>query len=396
MFESWAVDCTTRRALFLPTASHVVNLLTYRVSVATPLPVAAAVASPPLQQAVDWCASKKALACQPRSQKQCPFNLNKELRNIFKELAVYHKHHLSVERAADFKTTAFGKTGKELSILDFEIESMQDAEEAAMRLDIKTNSSCFAVIADYVQHGKSSRLERIREDTDYRSVLDLCTIWDVGIKRASELLASGIKSCEALSAQVARDDADGQQHRTLTAAQRMGLLVRKDLARTIPRDEVASIVQLVVDCAKHLDTTCTVTAAGSHRRGCPESGDIDVLITSSHSPESAAGSDSGGLLRCLVNELKCRGVVTGELRGGEEAAGFASWNGLVRLPAHAGEHRYHRRLDLKFFPPAIFHFALLYFTGSAHFNRSMRVRVTRGVRALMTRAHHIRSTTPFG
>lgn len=42
---------------------------------------------------------------------------------------------------------------------------------------------------------------------------------------------------------------------------------------------------------------------------------------------------------------------------------------VVRLP---GAGRLHRRLDLKFYPRATFPFALLYFTGSDYFNRSLR------------------------
>ena len=43
--------------------------------------------------------------------------------------------------------------------------------------------------------------------------------------------------------------------------------------------------------------------------------------------------------------------------------------GVCRLPG--GKHR---RLDIKVYPPDQFPFALLYFTGSGHFNRSMRLR----------------------
>lgn len=46
-----------------------------------------------------------------------------------------------------------------------------------------------------------------------------------------------------------------------------------------------------------------------------------------------------------------------------------TYMGICRLP---GEGRLFRRLDIKSYPREIFAFALLYFTGSDHFNRSMR------------------------
>ena len=48
--------------------------------------------------------------------------------------------------------------------------------------------------------------------------------------------------------------------------------------------------------------------------------------------------------------------------------GHQSYRGIIRLP---GYERF-RRLDLKTYPRQEYAYALLYFTGSDHFNRSMR------------------------
>ena len=46
---------------------------------------------------------------------------------------------------------------------------------------------------------------------------------------------------------------------------------------------------------------------------------------------------------------------------------------VARLPPVAGgPPRLCRRLDIKYYPRAVFPFALLYFTGSDHYNRSLR------------------------
>ena len=50
-----------------------------------------------------------------------------------------------------------------------------------------------------------------------------------------------------------------------------------------------------------------------------------------------------------------------------------SYMGVIKLPETATSgKRYHRRIDIKVYPAQQYAFALLYFTGSDHFNRSMR------------------------
>ena len=47
--------------------------------------------------------------------------------------------------------------------------------------------------------------------------------------------------------------------------------------------------------------------------------------------------------------------------------------GLFKLPKDHPEYSgKHRRLDMKMYPNSLYSFALLYFTGNDHFNRSMR------------------------
>lgn len=61
-------------------------------------------------------------------------------------------------------------------------------------------------------------------------------------------------------------------------------------------------------------------------------------------------------------------------RGVEEPSHNATWMGFCKLPKwHPQYSGYNRRVDLKFYAAPHFPFALLYFTGSDHFNRSMRL-----------------------
>ncbi len=107
-------------------------------------------------------------------------------------------------------------------------------------------------------------------------------------------------------------------------------------------------------------------ACGSYRRGKADSGDIDLLVTH---PDNALGA--GSIIRRLVAALTERGLATHALTHSEEGAD--KWRGLCRLSPQLP----HRRLDLQIVPRAARPFALLYFTGSAHFNRAMRERAAR-------------------
>ncbi len=63
------------------------------------------------------------------------------------------------------------------------------------------------------------------------------------------------------------------------------------------------------------------------------------------------------------------GFLTDDLVSHEENGEQKKYMGVCRLP---GPSQRHRRLDIIVVPYAEFACALLYFTGSAHFNRSMR------------------------
>lgn len=89
----------------------------------------------------------------------------------------------------------------------------------------------------------------------------------------------------------------------LTDAQRVGLQYYDDMQRKIPREEVTRIFE-VVKAAAHAvgppGNPPSCTAAGSYRRGKPESGDVDVIITKFGEWE--------GLLLKIVAQLKAQGA----------------------------------------------------------------------------------------
>ena len=176
----------------------------------------------------------------------------------------------------------------------------------------------------------------------------------------------------------------------------------------------------VDNCVQVLVPGCTVICCGSYRRGKPSSGDADVLIT--HPSFTVRDLSSSNIsLSCLGDRLSLKGgssgwhqstkaapmnkLSSGDLRRhdlmnrllarlkepdaktGERflSAELLPYYGpssdhahvctmlFVKLPSsHAQCSGVHRRLDIKIYSAPCFPFALLYFTGSDHFNRSMR------------------------
>uniref|UniRef100_A0A674EQW5 DNA-directed DNA polymerase n=1 Tax=Salmo trutta TaxID=8032 RepID=A0A674EQW5_SALTR len=132
-----------------------------------------------------------------------------------------------------------------------------------------------------------------------------------------------------------------------------------DFLDRMPREEAAAIEKN----AQFLDPGLLAMACGSYRRGKDTCGDVDVLI--SH-PD---GKSHRGVFSKVLQSLHQSGFLTDDLVSHEESGEQKKYMGVCRLP---GPGRLHRRLDIIVAPYGEFACSLMYFTGSAHFNRSMR------------------------
>lgn len=107
-----------------------------------------------------------------------------------------------------------------------------------------------------------------------------------------------------------------------------------------------------------------VEACGSYRRGREHCGDIDVLITRTD------GGSIKGIVEKIVNRLEKEGFLKERLGGLRYShMGSEGYMGVCQLNPES----IHRRIDIKAYPLDQYGFALLYFTGSGNFNRSMRL-----------------------
>jgi DNA polymerase/3'-5' exonuclease PolX len=151
---------------------------------------------------------------------------------------------------------------------------------------------------------------------------------------------------------------DDLRHRTdLNDQQRIGLEFFDDFQKRIPRDEMQQFLDIVKDTAYELDPKLDVYAQGSFRRGAPDCGDADMIITHTSEVESERLTSS----HRLVDRLKKDGIITHDLSY-DRATIFL---GAGKLPGHET----HRRIDLLFVPYDRLGAALLHFTGRFPFLR---------------------------
>ncbi|XP_049646826.1 DNA polymerase lambda isoform X1 [Suncus etruscus] len=205
-------------------------------------------------------------------------------------------------------------------------------------------------IMEILESGHLRKLDHINESVP---VLELFSnIWGAGTKTAQMWYQQGFRSLD-----------DIRHKAPLTTQQTIGLKHYDDFLERMPREEAADIEQTVLESAQALCPGLLCVACGSYRRGKASCGDVDVLVTH---PD---GRSHQGILSRLLDSLRKQGFLTDDLVSQEVNGQQQKYLGVCRLP---GPARRHRRLDIITVPYSEFACALLYFTGSAHFNRSMR------------------------
>ncbi|XP_032035530.1 DNA polymerase lambda isoform X1 [Hylobates moloch] len=207
---------------------------------------------------------------------------------------------------------------------------------------------------------ESGHLRKLDHISDSVPVLELFSnIWGAGTKTAQMWYQQGFRSLEDIRSQA-----------SLTTQQAIGLKHYSDFLERMPREEATEIEQTVQKAAQAFNPGLLCVACGSYRRGKATCGDVDVLITH---PD---GRSHRGIFSRLLDSLRQQavpsvgpGFLTDDLVSQEENGQQQKYLGVCRLPGPGWRHR---RLDIIVVPYSEFACALLYFTGSAHFNRSMR------------------------
>ena len=111
------------------------------------------------------------------------------------------------------------------------------------------------------------KIKNVKNESVFRD------IYGVGIIKENELNMAGFKSIEDLKNHNNKND-------YLNNTQLIGLNYYDHLLKRIPREEIVKHESILKKMLEKVDPAAELTIAGSYRRGCPDSGDIDVLIKS--------------------------------------------------------------------------------------------------------------------
>ena len=302
--------------------------------------------------------NKAKLACQFTGTPHAN-NLNAHLTNPLEAIVALYTTTKSKRNANEFKLKIYNKAIGILKSLAYQVS---DASQLSLIVNAKGKSalgkSVMETCAQVLATGESAKLQGIESHPSNMARSRLIKIWGVGPVTADAMLRAGITNIE-----VARAKLDDYP---FTFQQKVGIKHYEDFQVKIPREEVSRIEAYVKACVQELVVGAQVVAVGSYRRGKSSSGDVDILIT------PPVGQEEVDVMDALLAKLHRTGFLTDDLAGHEmsSSATRRSYMGVCRELGRPDA--IYRRIDIKVYPNSQAAFALLYFTGSDYFNRSMR------------------------
>lgn len=190
------------------------------------------------------------------------------------------------------------------------------------------------------------------------AILSFLQITGVGPVKAKQLVDLGA-TVAALQEAVRTNDLAALAPYALTHHQRLGVKYLEDTRRRVPRDVIAQFEVMLGTIADG----CTRTVCGSYRRGNPDSGDVDVLVTH---PAWTSDADATAGLATTVARLRQAQVLVDDLTPGHKLS--TKYMGFVRILGHP----WAVRLDVRAVPYDRHAPALMYFTGSKDENIRLR------------------------
>lgn len=264
------------------------------------------------------------------------------LPKIIEELAVMAEKER--EDRNPFKVRAYEKVIAGLKALGHPVRRVEDLDGVE-----GIGQKIRAKIEEILSTGHLAAASAVRADRPLDLYKALQKIYGVGPAKAKTLIEKdGIRDLDGLRARA---------HELLHEKQRLGLEHYDDLLLRIPRAEMERHDAFLRDAVARSSPAGTeAEIVGSYRRGLPDSGDIDMLVSFPPRANQAAAWNH------LLDSLG--GYVIGVLARGPE-----KFMAICRLPGCPA-----RRLDILCTPRAEYPYAILYFTGSDKFNVAFRKR----------------------
>lgn len=243
-----------------------------------------------------------------------------------------------------FKAKAYATVAKNILQLGKPIHTIEDLQDVKGIGEKIRNK-----VIELIETGKVQEAENANNDDNNQLVQELMKVHGIGPSKAKSLIEEhNIKSIEEL---------EGKPN-LLNDKQKIGLKYWRDFQLRIPRKEMDKHCEILTKSIQTIDPNFKFHVTGSYRRMEPTSGDIDVLITHQDDPANVEE-----LFKSIIDKFKQDGYLTDVFaEGGKKCLGVCK---LKR-------HKTFRRIDLLYSNKKEYPFAILYFTGDAAFNVSMR------------------------
>jgi len=266
--------------------------------------------------------------------------LNEQFIEIMEQLAT-----ILSKQGEPFRARAYQKAQETIMSYAGNITSPEDLKGKP-----NIGTTIMEKLNEYVETGSLKIIEREKNNP----VNILADVYGIGPKKAKELVDKGITSIVQLR----------ENQQLLNDVQKIGLQYYEDVMKRIPRSEIDEYKHQLFQSLKKVEQNETgfakpflkVEIVGSYRRGAKDSGDIDIIITSSDLEQPLPKVD-------IIDELIKQKIIVSVLSRGPSKCLV-----MAKIPSSNTI----RRVDFLYTSPEEFPFAILYFTGSKFFNTMMR------------------------
>ena len=223
-------------------------------------------------------------------------------------------------------------------------------------------------IIEIINTGTLISLENYKSNDNEKLLLLFESIVSVGRKTAIEFIKKGVTSIEDLKSKI-----DNNKIKVNDKI-KLGVKYYNKFFGNIPRDEIKEIKKVIKFIIDELNNEYNLNdtnkyifkICGSYRRKKIVSGDIDILIS-----KYSDTSINSNHLQMIVNKLKEKQILNNNkpliIDDITDKNYKTKYMGFLKF-----KNNLCRRIDIRYVPWQWYYSALLYFTGSAEFNKELR------------------------